>query len=297
MTETVSLVGFHEPIILTVDNGASNTRIALGVESIKSALYYDTPKDYDRAVDELSIAARWLLDGKRPDAIGFGIAGAVEDGQIVSAGKLQEYGWCQRPFAGDVAESLGILAERVVLLNDCAAGANAERIARGVRDGEAGVFATLSTGFGAGLYNVGESGTDLMNPEPGHDYFKGDELCSCGMPGHIEAYIGGSGIERNYGQRGENIPHDDSRWLTIKSDFHEAMAELLERWEDDLGVNPRIIGFTGSVALGGPDMLGGLQLDLRERLRDRSPAIEVAVYGDRSDLYGAAFAAQALLAA
>jgi predicted NBD/HSP70 family sugar kinase len=280
-----------EAVVLTVDNGATNTRIARGGESIDQIEAYTTPQDYDQAVGRIAATARVVLNGRRPDAVGFSVAGKVENGRIVSAGQLQEYGWTGRPFAADVAEELGVSPDRVVLLNDCAAGANAERTARQPKDGETSAFMVLSTGFGGALYTSSE----LIADEPGHQYLKPGAVCGDGEEGHMEAHVSGSGIARKFGVRGEHIPHDDPRWQEVKGDFHESMAHTLARYEGDYGMTLQTVGFTGSVALGGPDMLGGLQRDLDVRMGGNAPRIEGAVYRDESGLYGAAFAADEVL--
>ena len=282
-----------EAVVLTVDNGGTNTRLARGGENIDRIETYTTPHSYDQAIGKLAAQARVVLNGKRPDAVGFSVAGKVEGGRIVSAGQLQEYGWTGRPFAEDVATELGVSPDRVVLLNDCAAGANAERTARQPKDGENGAFMVVSTGFGGALYNSSE----LIADEPGHYYLKDGAVCGDGEEGHIEAHIGGAGIARKYGESGENISHDDPRWREIKGDFHEGMAMTLGRYESDRGISLQTVGFTGSVALGGPDMLGGLQRDLDARMGDNAPRIEQAIYRDESGLYGAAFAADEVLRA
>ncbi|HEV7454128.1 MAG TPA: ROK family protein, partial [Candidatus Saccharimonadales bacterium] len=138
MSETATLIGGTEPLILTIDNGGTSTRAALGTEDISRIETYNTPGDYNQAIDSLAVTAGQLLGGQTPDAVGVGVAGAVKDGRIVSAGELEKNGWCNRPFAEDIAAALGISVERVVLLNDCKAGANAERTARRPRPGQAG---------------------------------------------------------------------------------------------------------------------------------------------------------------
>ncbi len=291
MAETAKLIGVREPVILTVDNGGTNTRVARGGQNIKDIEAYATPTDYNLAIGQLAARAKVLFDGRRPDAVGFSVAGKVEDGRIVSAGELQANGWTGKPFAEDVAVELGISSERVVLLNDCAAGANAERTARQTE--ENGAFMVLSTGFGAALYTR----EGLIADEPGHYYLKDGAICGDGQPGHIEAHIGGAGIARKFGVPGESIPHDDPRWQEIKNDFHESMAMTLLRYEDELNIPLQTIGFTGSVALGGPDMLGGLRRDLDIRMGSHAPHIEEAIYRDESGLYGASFAADELLRA
>lgn len=277
-------------IILTVDNGGTNTRVARGAERIEQVEAYATPQKYEEAIERIAATARLVLGGRRPDAVGFSVAGKVEDGCIVSAGELQKYGWSSRPFAADVASVLGISPDRIVLLNDCAAGANAERHKWQPKDGEVGAFMVLSTGFGAALYTCDE----LIADEPGHYHLKPGAICGDGQDGHMEAHIGGAGITRKHGARGEEIAHDDPRWQEVKDDFHESIMMTLERYERELGMTLQTVGFTGSVAFGGPAMLDDLQHYLDVHMQ-ASPRIVPAAYGDQSGLYGAAFAAAELL--
>lgn len=279
-------------VILTIDNGGTNTRVARGGERIDQIEAYATPKKYEEAIDCLAAATQRVLRGKLPDAVGFSIAGKVEDGCIVSAGELQSYGWTGRPFAADVASALGVPRERIVLLNDCTAGANAERHKWQPKDGEAGASMVLSTGFGAALYTCAE----LIDDEPGHYHLKPGAICGDGEDGHMEAHIGGAGIARKHGAHGEQIPHHDARWQEVKDDFHTSMMLTLERYEHELGMTLQTVGFTGSVAFGGPAMLDDLQHFLDDHMR-AAPRIVPAAYGDQSGLYGAGFAAAELLEA
>jgi predicted NBD/HSP70 family sugar kinase len=296
MAEAATLIGIAEPVILTVDNGGTATRVAEGAEEITRIETYPTPVSYDEAIGRLAIATDHVLESRTPDIVSFSIAAAVANGRLTSAGELEENGWCGLPFAENVAASLGIAVERVLLLNDCVAGANAERIARRLQAGKAGAFMTLSTGLGGALYtNI--PGKELIPDEPGHHFLKPGAKCGDGAEGHIEAHISGSGIARKYSERGEDIPHDDPRWQEIKDDFHTAIAQTLDRYKGDLGLTLQRIGFTGSVVLRGPDMMGGLQRSLDDKLGDQAPQITEAVYRDKSGLYGAAFAAKARLKA
>lgn len=298
MAEAATLIGVREPVILTVDNGGTNTRVARGAESITAIEAYTTPQSYRRAIAKMGESAYTLLGGKRPDIVGISAAGKIVNGVIVSAGNLQKYGWTGLPFAQDVAAELGVEPERVVVINDCAAGAWAEREGRQLESEATGAFMVQSTGFGGALY----SSSEIIADEPGHHYLKPGAVCADGQEGHMEAHIGGAGIARKW-----NLPdthtngqtyllHSDPRWQEVKSDLHESMARTLVRYENDSGRALRVIGFTGSVALRGPTMLGDLQRHLNEdaRTRGKAPDIKEAVYGEESGLYGAMFAARQL---
>lgn len=288
MAEAPALVGISEPLILTVDNGGTNTRMAqYGQEQLGSIIDgYRTPKSYDQAIGEISMRAQRMLGGRKPDAVGFSLAGKVENGRIVQAGELQKNGWVDLPFVEDVASELGMSPADIVALNDCAAGATAERQERKLPRGKTGAFMVLSTGFGGALYN--ENG--IFSDEPGHHILKPGAICGDGADGHIEGFVSGSGIARNYGIPGENLPHDHPYWQEIKSNLADGMHLTLERYKSN-GMQLTVVGFTGAVALGGPNILPDLQTALTGKMGDEAPQIATAVYGEQSGLYGAAFAA------
>lgn len=292
MAESATVIGVREPILLTVDLGGTNMRAARGGEYIKpdAIEYRRTPRDYAEAIGMLALMGREVLQDDKADCVGICIAAAPdENGTIRQAGEL--HSWVGKPITQDIASELGISSDRVVLLNDCVAGAYAERVARKPKDGEMGSFDTLSTGFGATLYTRDK----LIPDEPGHHHLRYGAICGDGVDGHIEAHIGGAGIARKFGVPPENIPHNNPWWQEIKRDFHNSMTLTLERYEQTYGKMPGMIGFTGSVALGGPNMLDDLQQDLTTRFGNKAPHIEEAIYRADSGLYGAAFAADELL--
>jgi predicted NBD/HSP70 family sugar kinase len=295
MAEIAPVIGLYEPAIVTIDNGGTNTRVAGYRDGEVSAhkLVYATPHDYDQAIRRAAQSALMVLNGRSIDAVGFSVAGRIDDEgkRVVSAGQLQAYGWTGRPFAEDVASELGVPSDRIVLLNDCVAGASAERKVRALKGDEAGAFGVLSTGYGLSPYTA----TRLIPDEAGHYFLKEGAICGCGKDGCMEAHIAGSGIRNKFKRPAEEIPWGDSAWKIIKEDFGESVYLTLERYKSELGISVGIIGFTGAVALGGPRMLEDLQRDLTNRLHTQAPYIEQAVYKDDSGLYGAAFAAEAVL--
>lgn len=282
-----------EPLILSVDQGGSRTRLAsLSGEMIKRIEEYPTPNYSQEAIGKLAATSSIVLDGKKPDTIGLSVAGNVMGNHIVSAGELKNKGWVDQDIVKEIAEAIGVDPDNIAILNDCAAGATAERVANNLPPEEVGAFMVLSTGFGGALYK----GTELIPDEPGHYHLAYGAICGCKKDGCIEAHVSGSGIARKYGQPGENILHTDKLWLKIKGDFHESMALTLERYKK-LGISPQIIGFAGSVAINGPSMLVDLQRAMSDKFSNKAPKICEAVYGEESGLYGAAFAAGEILKA
>jgi glucokinase len=130
-----------------------------------------------------------------------------------------------------------------------------------------------------------------MPDEPGHEFLSAGATCGCGADGCLEAHVSGSGIERKYGIRGEDIPADDWRWAAVTNNLALGVNQMLERYAAD-GHVPTHLHFFGSVALKGPGVLDGLRNKL-PAIRDpkETPRIGTAAFGDNSGLHGAYLAA------
>jgi len=287
----VPLVGTAEPTILVVDLGGSWSRFAVGGEPIDEELIakHQTLPGYEDTVAQVGRAAAFLCE-KKPDAIGFGIAGQMTDGTLTEGGKLKQFGWVGRPIASDIAAALNLDPSRVVGLNDVAAAAKAEQVATN-RQGNTDTQAiyTLSTGFGGALFTP----RSIIPDEPGHEYLRAGAQCACGRDGCLEAHVSGLGIAAKYGLGDAPLPPDDPRWSRVKGDLVAGVYSMLDRYAED-GHNPRRLSFFGSVALKGPDILGCLRDGLMG-LRDDAPQVDTATYGDVSGLQGAYFAARETL--
>lgn len=307
--------GNTAPIIVAGDIGGTHSRFAFGHGEldVSHALNCSTPRTYEDTIGAVGRGVRTLMHGwseqKKPDGFGAGIAGKVENGKLVQAGQLAEYGWLGKDIVGDIADELDIDRSRVVLINDVEAAATDEQhqaILSG-REGREGIF-TLSTGHGGATFYVsgkvttGLGGTffdaaDKITPdEPGHEYLRPGAVCGCGKDGCIEAHVSGSGIERKFGRRGEDIPHGDPIWREVREDLAEGFVRTLERLEKD-GGHIGVVSLFGSVTLGGPNIPRNLQTDLNERLEDRAPKIRIATNGNDSGIQGAHLGARRALEA
>lgn len=254
-----------------------------------------TPDTYNDAIEKIGAAVSSLTGGKRPDAVGFGVAGQLDNtGVMAKAGKLTEYGWVGKNVVLDIAEVLGVDPANVAGANDVKAAAKGEQTVRNKRPDPYSLEAlyTISTGLGGALYRPDE----IIPDEPGHEFLRAGAVCGCGYDGCLEAHVSGSGIERKYGMRGEKIPRTDPTWDAVRSDLVEGFSGMLARYETTFGESPTRLSFYGSVALKGPQILEGLQTGLQEIHGPNTPEISAAAFGDNSGLHGAYFMAQETLA-
>lgn len=192
-------------------NGAATRRVKLPTPS-------DGPKSVLDAVAEV---VEELDPDAEADAIGVGVPGLVRaDGVVTRCPNI--VGWTE-----PVKVSAGLakrLKRPVTVANDVNCGAVAEhRVGAGV--GFKDVLAVfVGTGVGGGLVleNQLRSGEGGMAGEIGHlTVFPGGRVCGCGRRGHLEAYAGRAGIEREARRRADagerNLLVDLANKGTIKS--------------------------------------------------------------------------------
>ena len=283
--ETVSQIGLAEPLIASVDTGATNTRIGIySGEELLDLHRYATPHDYQVAIETIGSKALMLSGGQKLAAVGFAVAGKVDSKKIVGAGTLSEYGWVGKPFRDDVAQQFEIESGAVVLLNDCVAAANAQRVANR-RSGYSSLGYTLAISSGVG--GAGFLEEELIPDEPGHEFLKVGAICACGKEGCVEAHISGTGIARKFGTKPENLP--EINWTEVISDAVQAHVDMIHR----LSFGPENFYLFGGVTEGSRLLLPGLKRGLAAR-RDElpyAPDIKLATAGEDGGLIGAAYAA------
>ncbi len=163
-----------------------------------------TPRTGPADVLDVVVKAVRSLDGwEEADAIGIGLPGLVgADGVVSRCPNIA--GW-DNPVAvsATLASALG---KPVAVGNDVNCGALAEHRV-GAGQGVADLLAVfVGTGVGGGLVLDGHvrSGARGMAGEIGHITVEpGGRLCGCGGRGHLEAYAGKAGLEREIRARGE----------------------------------------------------------------------------------------------
>jgi len=205
-----------------------------------------TPRhDYDASIGAIH---NLVLDLERQAGvtaarIGIGVPGAVdrEDGRVRGGNAT----WMtDRDLGADLAAALG---RPVKLAND----ANCFVLSE-ARDGAGAgaevVFgAVLGSGVGGGLVVHGRllEGANAITGEWGHvplpdprDDERPGPVCSCGIPGHVEAWLSGRALAADYARRIGRDPADGPRAQEViaRSGAGEAAAEeTLRRFEDRLG--------------------------------------------------------------
>ena len=188
--------------MIGIDLGGSNLRASIVDETSKLTDHRREPVGEPR--DPATIVERCAkvseeLAGGAPASVGVGIAAMLRDrkGTVANSPHLR---WRDVPFGELLAKRLGPKF-KVGIYNDVNAivyGEGVAGAARGCRD-VLGVY--VGTGIGAGLIVNGAlvEGASNCAGEIGHAKVRWDDdaaPCACGSRGCVEAYVGGSYIQR-----------------------------------------------------------------------------------------------------
>jgi fructokinase len=248
-----------------------------------------TPRfDYDAGIRAISglLADLETRAGGRIERVGIGVPGSVDraTGRITKGNSTWLNG---RDLRGDLTAALD---RPVRIANDANCFALSEAV-DGAGAGAAVVFGViLGTGVGGGIVVDGAlvEGVNAVGGEWGHvplptpaDDERPGPVCSCGVPGHCEAWLSGPSLAADYARR-RGIPvveAPDAPGVIARAEAGEPYAaETLTRYEDRLGRALAMI-----VNILDPDVivLGGGLSNVR-RLYDNVPELmRPHVFGDR----------------
>jgi glucokinase len=194
-------------MMIGIDLGGTNLRAAIIDDSSRVAEHtkqrVGEPRDPATIVERCARVCEELAGGRGGATVGVGIAAMLRgnQGMIANSPHLR---WRDVPFGAQLAQRLGPRFA-VGVYNDVNAIVFGEAVAgaaRGSRD-VLGVY--VGTGIGAGLIVNGTLAEGASNcaGEIGHTKIRWDDAaapCACGSRGCIEAYVGGSYVQRRITQ-------------------------------------------------------------------------------------------------
>ncbi|WP_231577889.1 ROK family protein [Thermorudis peleae] len=225
--------------------------------------------------------------GLRPERLaGCGVAfgGPVDPQRGTTLWSHRAAGFEQFPLVALLEERLGIHA---VLDNDARAAALGEAAFGAGRGCQNIVYVHLASGVGGGIIVDGRPlyGTSSAAGEIGHMVVThGGPLCSCGKPGHLEAYASAPAIVRRAREQLVAHPDDPAAGLfrrrvpSLRQLFQHAptspvLDEVVRETVQTLGIalanlitalNPEVVIVGGPVAEVGAAFLGPLQARVRQ---------------------------------
>jgi glucokinase len=319
MTSAVDL------LVGAVDVGATKTNVAvIRLPSDRPPVASDLPRrvrrietdrDPDRHLAAVAVALADLVPaGGSLAAAGVAAPGPLDPatGTILHSPNL---GWREHPFGPALAARLGV---PVAVEDDANAGALGEaRMGAGAGQ-DSVLYLTLSTGVGAGIVVGGHlvRGAHQAAGEIGHLVVDpAGPRCACGGRGHVEAFVGGTGLAGRAARAwpsgrladGRPAPADAAGVLRLARTGETTAARLADEAVAALALalaaacavlDPGVIVVGGSLGLGQRSLVRRAAVAARRLvLAEAAQSLVVipAALGDRSPLVGVALAAADLV--
>ena len=236
------------------------------------------PQDFNEALTSFKTIVDELSNGQEIKAIAGGIAGPLDKNKtmLISSPHLPQ--WVNKPLKDELVK---IFSCPIYLENDCVMGALGES-SNGAGKGYS-IVAYIAPGTGVGGARIvnGMIDENSLGFEPGHQIIVPDgKSCNCGGKGHLEAYIGGTYLEKNYGKKGEDI-NETVIWDEVSKYLSIGLYNTLVHW------SPDIIVLGGSVTKSIPLDRVKAHLQQIQTIFPNTPEVVKATLGSEAGLYGA----------
>lgn len=309
----------EKAIAIAVEIGGRGLRVVLATEDGQIVDSASSDSNGSNAVGTVEIVcglidqvlARRRSTTTIPAGIGIAFGGPVDTSRGTTILSHRVEGFEQFPLVGVLEERFGI---RTVIENDARAAAVGEYTfgaGRGARDM---VYVHLGHGVGGGIILGGrlQHGSSMTSGELGHMVVTADgPRCSCGKPGHLEAYASASAIVSRMRARLTDAPEE--RVLTWLSGSGITTRRVFEQYASDddarfivdetiqviglasanlvTALNPDAVVIGGYVAESGAILIAGIRAKIRQFAFDaaaRRVTVSASDLGLDAALVGAA---------
>ena len=335
--ESITIEMAQRPLFAGVDVGGTSIKIGIVDDRGRTLSFTnfatETDKGPQHSVNRAAETIQHLLESsslKKSDlaAIGLGTPGTMDipKGMILEPPNLP--GWRHFPIRDALSEATG---HPVAYANDAGAATYGEYWVGTGREHDSIVMLTLGTGVGAGIIVHGKSidGQNSHGSECGHaivDSSPNARICSCGRPGHLEAYASATAVikrtqEAIQAGRATSIANriamgEKLNGLMVAQEAEngdDLAMEIVLETADYLAIGCANLIFTidpGAVILGGAMTFGGMTNPVgkafMQRLREQTYskvfpvqaeniAIEFAQLGSAAGYIGAAGIARQMI--
>lgn len=208
-------------------------------QAIKESKIVPTPDNFEQGIQTIKQVADELSGGEEIDAVAGGIAGPLDKERTMLIQSSHLGAWVNKPLKQKLEEVFGA---EVKLENDAKIEGLGEAVFGPGKEQEIVAYICIGTGVGSARIVDGKIDKNPHGFEAGHQIIVPDgNACNCGGKGHLEAYIAGSYIEKNYGQKGEEIT-DQTIWDEISRYLAIGLTNVAVHW------SPDIVILGGSVA-------------------------------------------------
>ena len=204
-TQSITLEDAVAPFYIGIDVGGTTIKIGI-LDNLGRTLAYTSfategQKPTADAIDRMKQVVTHLVESSGLEwasvaAVGLGTPGSmdIKRGYILEPSNLP--GWRHFPIRQALADALG---KPVTYTNDANAAAFGEYWVGGGQQYPSMIMITLGTGVGGGII-IGDfsiEGENSYGSEIGHipvAYGPEARRCSCGLPGHLEAYASATAV-------------------------------------------------------------------------------------------------------
>ncbi len=266
-------------MFLVFDIGGTNTRIAVSSDGkTLNSKVIPTEKDFAVGIEIIKKVASELAGTEKITAVAGGIAGPLDKDKTMLVKSPHIANWVNKPLKQELENIFGC---QVKLENDTVLAALGEAT-RGAGQGkDIVVYMTISTGVGGARIVNGKIDANSLGFEAGHQIIVIDgEPCDCGGKGHLESYVSGSGLQKIYHQKGQDIK-DEKIWDEVAKKLAVGLNNTIVHWSPDI------------VILGGAVMksvdIEKVKAYLKEYLTifPNPPEVVLAKFDSDGGLYGA----------
>ena len=189
--------------------------------------------------------------------------------------------------------------KKILLINDCLAGALGEKVYGSAKKYENFVYLNLGSGIGAGIFVDGKLlfGKDGNAHEVGHMIIDVNKKmkCTCGKKGHWEAYCSGNKLiefaEKEIGKK-LNLTIEKFFELRNQKPFKKVFEKFVEF--NAIGIanlinlyDPEAIILNGGIILNNQFLISLFKKHVKNYVFNRMPKFEIAKLKEFSPLYGA----------
>ncbi len=265
---------------LVFDIGGTNMRGVFSKDgkTLSEIKIIPTPKVFNEGLVSFKQLGQELSKGEKIEKVVVGVAGPIDKDKTMLVASPHIPGWIQKPLKSELEK---IYNCPVLIVHE----ADLQGLAEAVRGAGKGyrIVANLVIGTGIATTRIvdGKIDENSLGFEAGHQIIVIDgESCDCGGKGHLESYVSGSGLQKIYNKKGENIK-DSQVWDLTAKYLAIGLQNTIVHWSPDI------------VILGGAVMRSVDLEKVRKYLKEYltifpvPPEIAPAKLGEFSGLYGA----------
>lgn len=265
---------------LLFDIGGTNMRVAVSEDrqTLGQTKIVPTPEDFETGINRLKEVSYELTGGVKIDAIAGGIAVIFNQDKSIPINTSNLHGWVNKPLKQTLEQLFNC---PVFLENDTALVGLGEAVSGESLGSNIVAYLGVGTGIGGARIVEGKIDKNSLGFEPGHQIIETDgKTCNCGGKGHLEAYVGGSYLEKDYGKPAKDIS-DPQVWDKVARYLSVGLCNTIVHWSPDV----IILGGSVMQSLSIEKIKSYLEKDLT--IFPNMPEIIPAKLGQEGGLYGA----------